>query len=195
MRRPKPSVVKGLMVNTTSTSADPLWRQLSPFFLGPVELYDNHISQNVENGWQYCKVFPEDVNDMNSYWRWAQAGWNDTKAHRFPTLLDGTSCKGKRPAYSLWKGRKLNYIEARKEIYCPLYSEAVQKTDAYRELKRLYDLGHTICLLDHDGWDHIGQGYTLEEVINLPKPKMGHSFVLAGLLEGDNFWDTVTIYI
>src|SRR3989338_8486695 len=72
MRRPKPSVVKVLMVNTTSTSADPLLRQLSPFFLGPVELYDNHISQNVENGWQYCKVFPEYVNDMNSYWRWAQ---------------------------------------------------------------------------------------------------------------------------
>jgi len=39
-------------------------------------------------------------------------------------------------------------------------------------------------LIDFDGWDHIGQGFTLDEVILLPKPKpkMGHAFVLASLL-------------
>ncbi|CAF1209275.1 unnamed protein product [Adineta steineri] len=45
-----------------------------------------------------------------------------------------------------------------------------------------------MALLDFDGWDHLGQGYSLEEVIDKAKPKMGHAFVLAGLLENNLFW-------
>lgn len=30
--------------------------RLSPFFLGPVSLYDGHVAKNVENAWQYAKV-------------------------------------------------------------------------------------------------------------------------------------------
>ena len=45
-----------------------------------------------------------------------------------------------------------------------------------------------IGLVDFDGWDHVGFGYSLAEVLRLPKPKMGHAFVLAGLLTNDRFW-------
>lgn len=33
-----------------------LARRLSPFFLGPVALYDGHVAKNVENAWQYSKA-------------------------------------------------------------------------------------------------------------------------------------------
>lgn len=40
------------VINTTSRS-DTWSRGLSPFFLGPVDLYDGYKSINVENAWQF----------------------------------------------------------------------------------------------------------------------------------------------
>jgi hypothetical protein len=134
-------------------------------------------------------VYPEFVLDGEptaEYWNWAQSGWSDPKAHRFPMG------RGVKPLYSLWKGRKLGYIEARKEIYAPLYAEAVQKTDGFKALQKKYEhlkaQGRPLVLLDHDGWDYLAQGATLHDAINSPSPIMGHAFVLAGLLEGNDFW-------
>eukprot|EP00743_Colponemidia_sp_Colp-15_P012610 GILK01014411.1.p1 GENE.GILK01014411.1~~GILK01014411.1.p1 ORF type:complete len:249 (-),score=23.24 GILK01014411.1:116-862(-) len=191
IRRPKPaSVQKGFMVNTTSGAKEDWCKELSPFFVGPVHLYADFQSENMENAWQYCKVYPDhadaDGNPTEAYWKWAKAGWASKKANRFPMG------KGRKPLYSLWDGKRLNYIEARKRIYCPLYAEAVQRTNGYRKLRNLYDeaktSNRTLTLLDHDGWDYVGQKVTLRQVINFPKPKMGHAFVLAGLLHGDIFW-------
>ena len=38
-----------LVVNCTSRSKEPLYKQLSPFFLGPVKLYDEFESTTFEN--------------------------------------------------------------------------------------------------------------------------------------------------
>ena len=44
----------GEYINTTSKSNN--WSKgLSPFFLGPCELYDSYKALNVENAWQYNK--------------------------------------------------------------------------------------------------------------------------------------------
>lgn len=188
LRRPKPSSVETL-VNTTSTAHS----GLSPFNLGPIPLYDGHVALNMENAWQYSKVYAEhadaDGNPTEAYWTWARAGWANPRAVRFPMG------RGAKPLYSLWKGKRLGYIEARKEIYAPLYANAVAKTTAFKELKKLYDncvaTGKPLGLVDFDGWDHVGQGIPLADVINYPKPKMGHAFVLAGLLEGIHFWSEV----
>lgn len=41
-----------VVVNTTSRSNN--WSAgLSPFHLGPIQLYNGFISNNMENGWQY----------------------------------------------------------------------------------------------------------------------------------------------
>jgi hypothetical protein len=92
----------------------------------------------------------------------------------------------------------LNYIEARKKIYAPLYAKYVEQTDAYKKLNDIYlkycagenngKQKRPMALLDFDGWDYLGQGYQLEQVIDMEKPKMGHAFVLAGLLENNLFW-------
>ena len=170
----------GIVVNTTSRSPNQQHRQLSPFYLGPCELYGGYSSKNMENAWQFAKVYREHADEngdpTEDYWRWAENGWNDSRAHRYPMG------KGKVPMYSLWKGRKLDYIEARKEIYIPLYAKAVLKTEAYRVLKSTYESGQTIALKDFDGYYRKDKSW--EEVINDPSRKMGHAFVLAMLLEG-----------
>jgi hypothetical protein len=192
MRRPKPSCFSAdQIVNTTSGSSDKLFRQLSPFFLGPCCLYGDHVSLTMENAWQFSKVYAEHADPMtheptDAYWRWATAGWKDAIARRFPMG------RGAKPLYSLWQNSHLGYIQARKRIYAPLYAEAVQKTTAFSELQELYHKlkaeRRPLVLLDHDGWDYLGQGAALRDVIHSSKPKMGHAFVLAGLLQGDHFW-------
>lgn len=169
------------IINTTSRSKT--WSKgLSPFFCGPVPLYQNFKSINIENAWQFSKVYEyyleEDGTVGERYFRWAEDGWNDIRAHRYPMG------KGVVPLYSYWDGQKLTYIEARKQIYIPLYSLAVQKTFAFKELKKMHEEGKDLYLWDFDGYDYAALGLTFEQVINDPNRKMGHAFVIAMLLEG-----------
>ena len=172
--------LKGMVVDTTSHSNN--WsRGLSPFFLGPIPLYDGTTARNMENAWQGSKVYieyaDEENNPSHAYFDWARRLWNDSRAHRYPMG------KGRKPLYSLWDGEQLSYIEARKKIYAPLYAEAVEKTPAYQTLLRLYNAGHTISLIDFDGYDHKRLKMSYEDVINCEDRKMGHAFVLAMMLE------------
>jgi len=62
------------VINTTSRSTN--WsRGLSPFFLKP----RTHTALNVENLWQYSKVYPIHVDDNNEpneyYFRWSETGF------------------------------------------------------------------------------------------------------------------------
>ena len=76
--------------------------------------------------------------------------------------------RGAKPLYAVWKGQKLGYVEARKKIYAPLYSQCVEKyaKDALDKLKNLYAEGKTIAIIDFDGYSK----YTsLKEVLNDPR--------------------------
>lgn len=170
-------------INTTSRSKN--WsRDLSPFFLGPVPLYIGAASssaQNVENAWQYSKVYPgyvdEDGNPHEGYFAWARRGWENKRAVRYPMG------KGAKPLYSYWAGEKMPYVKARAKIYVPLYSQAVVNTGAFQKLLQLYRDQGEITLWDFDGYDHHALGMSLEEVLNDPTRIMGHAFVLAAMLE------------
>lgn len=168
-------------INTTSRSKD--WSiGLSPFYLGPVKLYEEYTAINMENAWQFSKVYKEHVDDDNNptekYFKWAKEGWESDRAFRYPMG------KGKKPLYSLWEGNKYEYVEARKKIYIPLYAAAVQKTDAFRKLKQVYAAFGDIVLWDFDGYDHRAKNMTYQQVIDSTTNKCGHAFVLAMLLEG-----------
>lgn len=169
-----------IFVNTTSRSLD--WgRSFSPFLLGPCELYGGHIAETMENAWQYTKVYKEHMDAFgeptDDYWAWAANGWASRRAERYPMG------KGAIPEYSLWNGRKLSYVEARKEIYVPLYYAAVVGTLAYAKLRELHESGVTVFLWDFDGYDHIKLDMSLVDVLNCPNRKMGHAFVLARMIE------------
>jgi len=170
-----------IVINTTSRS-DNWSRGLSPFFAGPVDLYGGYTSYNVENAWQYSKVYEyyleEDGSVGERYFKWAQDGWNDIKAHRYPMGRDT------KPLYSYWDGEKFTYTEARSKIYIPLYARAVQKTSAFSKLKKMSEEKIDLYLWDFDGYNHRTLGLTFDQVINDPNRKMGHAFVLLMLLEG-----------
>ena len=256
LRRPKPEGYR--LVNVTSKSAEPIWRQLSPFNLGPVEVRTPRgvfAAANVENAWQYSKVYavgPDgepfvdaDGAPNDRWYAWARAGWARRDAVRFPMG------RGARPLYSLGvegedKLVRLPYIEARKRLYAPWYAATAAATPAYAELAAMcaaveraaapavpavpavplpavplpaaplpaaplpaaplpaaplpaaplpaaplpaVPFSLPIGLVDFDGWDHIGQGYSLAEALNAPHPKFGHAFVIAGMLTGDRCWE------
>lgn len=180
---PKDTAPAGaVIVNTTSRSQEAWTQGLSPFNLGPLKLYGNYVSQNMENAWQFAKVYPEHVDQNNeptdAYLLWAMKGWGDRRAYRYP------AGKGRAPLYSLWDGQKLSYVEARKKIYIPLYSEAVRYTAAYKRLSDIAQINDTIYLWDFDGYNHRAMGMSYQDVMDCDKLKMGHAFVLAMMLDG-----------
>jgi len=175
---------RGVYIDTTSKSICKWTTELSPFHLGPCKLYGNYSSKNVENGWQYTKVYDQFIdvnrNPTKEYFDWAIDGWNNIKAQRYPMG------KGSIPQYSYWDGIKYNYIDARKNIYVPLYANSVIKTNGYAKLKELINSNINIYLMDYDAYRHRDLNMTLTDVLNYPTKKMGHAFVLMMLLTNDS---------
>lgn len=171
------------VINPCSNSPTDWQSDLSPFKLGPVNLFGDLISQNMENGWQYTKVYKQFIDDKghpkDEYFKWAASGWNNPRAVRYPMG------RGAKPEYSYWDGQYLGYIEARKKIYGPLYSKAVVKTAGFTKLKELYEKSSLLVIRDFDGYDHVRFNMSLTDVLNSPVRKMGHAFVLAMLLLND----------
>lgn len=171
------------IINTTTSSNN--WaKMLSPMYVGPVTLYNGQIAKKVENAWQFSKVYPEHIDGSNgeenpssAYFSWAEEGWNDGYGRRYPMG------KNRKPLYSYWNGEKLDYIEARKRIYAPIYAQGVLKTKAFQQLLEIYESGETFALLDYDGYDYLSMNMTLTDVMKNPNKKMGHAFVLAMLLQ------------
>ena len=169
----------GVLIDTTHNSGS--YRELSPFILGPCCTYIPGVqSKNFENLWQFSKVYREHIDGLNikpEWYIWRRKGWELARAVRYPMG------KGAKPVFSLWDGKRLDYIQARKEVYARLYAENVERTDAFKKVKELYDAGHTIVFQEWDGYDHIVLKMSLKEVINDPSRIMGHSFVLAMMLQ------------
>src|ERR1700743_98204 len=88
--------------------------ELSPFRLGPCTTPDGVEFQNMENLWQFSKVYVHlDHIEKgkvgrglpNDNWlQWHREGAEDTHAHRHP------AGKGSIPAYSWWRSQCLSYI-------------------------------------------------------------------------------------
>ena len=187
-RIPEQDAEHTMVINTTSRSKG-IWKQFSPFRLGPLQvpLADGttYTARNFENAWQYSKVYAGHIGDPEAYLTWAKQGWDNAKAVRYPMG------KGMKPEHAVWGEKTLGYIEARKTIYAPHYAALVVKTGAFRTLKAIVESGKykTIWLRDFDGYDHTFLGMSLDRVLNEPKRKMGHAFVLLGCLTNNHFWE------
>lgn len=174
-----------VVIDTTSRSKT-FGRDLSPMIVGPVSLYDGHVAANVENAWQHAKLYPEHADVVRGqyrpnaeYWRWARDGWANPRAVRYPFG------KARVPLGAWWNGRLLNYVDSRRFIYCPLYAEVVRHTWAFAKLRSIVEsTSGTVWLRDFDGYDHVDLGMSLVDVLYNERRKMGHAFVLAGLLKG-----------
>lgn len=175
-----------VVINTTSKSSD--WGVgLSPFYLGPVDLYNGYKSVNVENAWQFCKVYDchldNDGEIKSEYFEWAKSGWDKKRADRYPFGRE------EKPVFAYWNGKRLDRVESRKQIYIPLYGSAVLKTKAFEKLKELYKdckvNNETLCLLSYDSHNLPDNGdYVYEKLWNNSHIKVGHAYVLSMLLNG-----------
>lgn len=190
---PRDKVPEGFtVINTTSRDTGIMGKQLSPFFLSGIPIYEGIIAKNLENAWQFSKVYAEFADDNKNpteqYFKWAKKGWSDNYAHRY------ANGKGNIPLYSFWKTynqdkniweeHRWDYVTARKNIYFPLYAKAIITTKVFSQIKERLKNGEKIALWDFDGYDHASRKMSYEDVVNSPKYKCGHAFVLYGLLIG-----------
>lgn len=164
-------------INTTSRSTD-FGKGLSPFFNGPVEI-NGETATNVENGYQGSKVYPCHLDENNQikseYFEWRRSVYHTKQALRYPLGKDNIPC------FLLFGNKRLDYIEGKKEVYIPLYSNAVILSKAFDQLVDFVIEHKNVCLLDFDAYDHTG--LTNAEIIENPNKKFGHAFCLMFLLQ------------
>lgn len=196
--------------------------------LGPYVLKDKE-NRIMENIWQFSKVYkkvpyskqrysrwdsriiwehPSETHvdsegkPNDKYWFWRKKGMNAKEPIRYPV--------GKKYAktclYSLSEDlhERLDYIEARKKIYVPLYSSLVQKQPKFKKLKKKLENGENLLIIEVDGPHQESLEYYQKEygvskdfieestmlatkenlniMLNDPKHPFGHGYCLAAAL-------------
>jgi hypothetical protein len=208
-------------------SATPLGGDLSPYVLR------DEKGRLLENVWQFSKIYrriarqrisksryqkseiiwehgeeqhiAEDGSATPAYWAWRRKGQNNQFAVRYPAgFHERSSCVA-----SLWmvggQLRWLDYIAARKHIYCGEYARLAPHTPHFKALSKLLDAGENLLIVEVDGPDPtLSYGpyanispespcmqmdeetckYLIEDV----KKPFGHGFVIAALLLGGADW-------
>jgi hypothetical protein len=101
--------------------------------------------------WDYPAEKHVDENDdlLPEYWNWRRKGMNCKYPIRYPVGYKNR----KNCLYCIMKkdGKKLDYIEARKKIYLPVYTKLVKKQPQFLELKERLEKGENLLILDVDG--------------------------------------------
>ena len=186
--------------NNVSEDGIPLY-QITPYYLRDAE---GHIFENM---FQFSKLYPsvEAQNEIKSgnliwshpaevhvnngqltpeFWAWRKKGWNNPYPVRYPNGYYGRhTC-----LCALWHNgtewERLDYISARKKIYCKVYAQLAQATEAYQMLKALHDQGQALQICEMD----VRPGLVTEEVLrrelNNEQFPYGHGYVLAACLMG-----------
>ncbi|KAA3618523.1 MAG: hypothetical protein D8M58_21305 [Calditrichaeota bacterium] len=168
--------------NIDVTSGGPArFKGLSPMLLGPTS--STPQAQNMENLWQFSKVFKGEIDQdgqpTEAFFDRRNKGFADTVAHRRVK-------SNELYLFHYWRGRKLNYTEAREEIYVKNYSELVRESQVYKELLALLDEGMNLQIIGYDGRDYDAtlnqDGKQLNKWLRDLSRPFGHELVLAGLL-------------
>lgn len=200
--------------------------ELSPYVL------TNERGEKLENIWQFSKVYarvgaqkihlsnkhpnsriiwehPEEqhIDEENNellpaYWAWREKGICNPYAVRYPNGFEGRHMC----LYSYWEGEKLNYIQARKKIYCGEYARLAPPTAAFQDLYRaLHEEDENLLLIEVDGpdptltyppYDQISlkdpcmimNEHNIRLLVNDERKPFGHGFVLAALLLDGESW-------
>ena len=172
-------------INVCSKAKDQ-FKSLSPFLLGPFYVQDegiDYISRNMENMWQFSKVFigeEENGRPTEHFFERRNNAWESTRAHRHVK-------KGEKVLYHWWNGNKFNYIEARKNIYCPYYANKVKELPAYKNLLSKLEEGKNILIVGYDGYDFGNKSFD-KCFLDESRP-FGHELVLCSILRGEEPWN------
>ena len=198
--------VDGFMNVNVCSGSNQIYKELSPMKLGPIEVNvvnsRNKIkirtAKNLENLWQASKVWEDDVYmdtgmPKKEWFKRRSRYFKDKKAHRH--IKKSKTNKNKNVSlYSLWvdqktlEVKKLSYLEARKEVYCPIYKQLASQTKAYKKIDKLLANGTNIQILGYDGYDYETEGKTLEECYNDGSRPFGHELVLVSMLRNEKLF-------
>ena len=182
-KRKKPATIlkkypDAILADVTSGAKDGLIK-LSPFYPHggiPVPFSEGYTATCVEAIWQGLKVF--DGCDVD-----VQMFQNDTMKNIKRTVRRFGKPLGHRKGVN--GTELLGYIEARKQIYIPIYRWVLEHkvTDIIERLRAASNSGKTIVLLDYD---------TNADVENGKKP-LSHASLIKAYAEGIYPYDDVTI--
>ena len=139
-------------------------------------------------------------NITDEYHQWRNRGFSNKYAVRYPNGFNHKS----EVLYSLWNDIKLDYVEARKEIYVKVYEDLALKTTEFYELVEKLRRGENLLIVDVDGphqesLNHYMETYgvnktfiekdsvlvtdeSIDILLNDTKHSYGHGYVLANLL-------------
>lgn len=161
--------------------------------LGPYELRDDD-DRIFENIYQYSKCYkevpattqrysrwdqkviwqhPKETHYINNqiqpaYWAWREKGMNNPYAVRYPVGFGNMH----KCLFAIKDqdnpDKHLDYIEARIQIYIPIYCELVKKQAKFLELKERLDSGENLLIIEVDGprqesLDYYQEKYDVED--------------------------------
>ena len=110
--------------------------------------YKNRYTQELI--WEYPKEVHVKKNKLTrEYWVWRKKGMHCEHPVRYPV---GYHHRHK-CLFALKRktGQRLNYIEARKAIYLPIYMKAVKKEPKFEELVEMVQNGVDVLIIEVDG--------------------------------------------
>ena len=132
-------------------------------------------SMTVENAWQFLKIWPEEDGWQEDI---ASEAFRSTCAIRYP--------RGKRvKAIGHHWGEDcsvLDYVEARRRIYCPCYLEMLRLPDRVELIDRLRAGAERqpVCVWDPDSYDIAEHGMSdIAEAITCTAKPFAHAFLVA----------------
>lgn len=99
--------------------------------------------------WEHpAETHVDDNNDpLPAYFDWREKLLKNPYAVRYPA--GRKNAKG--TLYSLLDGKRLSYIEARKQIYLPEYTALVKEQPEFDELKKMLAEGKNLLIVEVDG--------------------------------------------
>lgn len=160
--------------------------------------------------WEHpAEDFLDEKGEPNKkYWQWRKKLLASPYAVRYPAGF----ANRKNTLYSLEKegGEKLSYIQARKKIYLPVYTELAKKQKEFTELKERLDAGENLMIIEVDGpkqeslqyyrgnYKNIPEDWierdsiqatkeNMEIMLNDEKHPFGHGYCLAAALQDISF--------
>jgi hypothetical protein len=178
-KQPEVPGYKTIIVMTKTSE----YGSLSPFVL------KDDKGRIMENIWQGSKLYPKvprvdipfsekyrrivwtwpeeihvDANEKitDAYWKWRSALMMNPYPVRYPV---GKSARHTCKCAVLIKDEStedyecLDYIESRKRIYLPLYTDLVRKTNDFIKLKQRYDKGENLLIVEIDGPHYESMNY------------------------------------
>lgn len=154
-----------------------IWKRLSPAIISNVYCYGGLSSKTMHNAWTYSHVYPEhdDGGKPNADWyTWRDTGFSREKAIIKPM-------KDSKPIYIWWNGVRFGEIEARKNIYIPLYLRSIKNSQTFKELRRLYERGNKLALKEWHSYP-LDDGKTSKDALNDISRNFSYAFIVYHLL-------------